>query len=106
MRIACEGATARALQTTDPPAASRLWTIDHQITDLAPMGRDPCRHRERLRLAPNWELHALLASRAESDGAGGRDARHVRLEEVRVAVELHDDARSPDRNRGFFGEAV
>jgi YVTN family beta-propeller protein len=32
-----EIARARALQTIDPPAASRLWTkIDHEITDLAP----------------------------------------------------------------------
>ena len=36
-RIDAEIRRARALQTSDPPAASRLWTrIDHQITDLAP----------------------------------------------------------------------
>ncbi len=35
--IDAEIARAGALQTIDPPAASRLWTkIDHEITDLAP----------------------------------------------------------------------
>ena len=36
-RIDAEIARARALQTSDPPAASRLWsTIDREITDQAP----------------------------------------------------------------------
>jgi peptide/nickel transport system substrate-binding protein len=36
-RIDAEIARARALQTNDPPAASRLWsTIDRKITDQAP----------------------------------------------------------------------
>jgi hypothetical protein len=35
-RIDAEIARARALQTSDPPAASRLWsTIDRRITDQA-----------------------------------------------------------------------
>lgn len=35
-RIDAEIARARALQTSDPPAASRLWSaIDHEITDEA-----------------------------------------------------------------------
>jgi peptide/nickel transport system substrate-binding protein len=36
-RIDAEMVRARALQTSDPPAASRLWSeIDHQITLQAP----------------------------------------------------------------------
>ncbi len=36
-RIDAEIARARALQTTDPATASRLWSkIDHEITDQAP----------------------------------------------------------------------
>ena len=60
-RIDAEIARARALQTSDPPAASRLWSDDRPPDHRpGPLGRDPHGHRARLRLPPDRQLHLLL----------------------------------------------